>query len=71
MMKRTGFHNDHPQDWGHGLGFIIKSTTAMSVVALAVVGSLAPEIVKTGLSWEQGLVALAGGILGAFLALKH
>lgn len=52
-------------------GMVLKGSTAMAIVALAVSGVLAPEIAQSGISWGQGMIALSGGILGAFLALRR
>lgn len=70
-MKHASFSHGASDSRKSGFGLVWKATTAMAVIALALVGALAPEIVDNGLTWGQGLVALSGAALGAFLALHR
>jgi UPF0716 family protein affecting phage T7 exclusion len=50
---------------------ILKSAFAFSVVALAIFAVVSSELGWGVTIGEQGLTALAGGIVGTLLALRH
>jgi len=50
---------------------LLKSVVGMSFVAIVVAGTLVPDLARSGLTWGQGLIAMAGGIVGALLSLTR
>lgn len=68
-MKRSLNHHQSINGDGVDVILLLKAVVAMAAIAIAAVGSVAPEFVESGLSWGQGVVAFLGGSLGAFLTL--
>lgn len=66
-MKHVNTYSSSCEN-SNGFSLVLKGSTAMAVLSLALVGALAPDFAHSGVTWGQGLVALIGGSLGAYLA---